>query len=356
MIEIKADEMEGGGQVLRTSISLSSLMGIPVRLFNIRAKRANPGMQAQHMTGVEAAARICDAETRGLVKGSTELVYIPKTIKGGKFNFNIGTAGSSMLVLQTILPILLFSPTETHIRIIGGTHVAWSPNFHFIKEIFLPLIGRMGCSAEMELERAGWYPKGGGAVRASIKPVAHLEPLNLTSPGKLLKIAGVSCCSNLPEAVAERQASAARKLLIKNNYDAEIQKAVLPSYSKGSSLTLWAVYENTMLGSSSLGALGKRAEEVGEEAARELLKEMGSGAALDKHTGDQVLLYTALAKGDSCITVSELTSHMKTNIWVIEQFTNQRFRIEEFGGGMARIGVRGIGFERKQRSLEEGWE
>jgi len=357
MMEIKADEMEGGGQVLRSSVSLSSVLGIPVRLFNIRAKRAKPGMQAQHLMGVEAAAKITSAEVQGLVKGSMELAYTPKTINGGKFSFNIGTAGSSMLVLQTLLPIVLFSPSEVQLRIIGGTHVAWSPNFHFVKEVFLPIVGKMGCSLEyFELERAGWYPKGEGTVKLLVKPINFLKPLQLTSPGKFIKILGVSCCSNLPETIPQRQASAARKLLIKNNYDAEIKELVLPSRSKGSALTLWAVYENTILGASSLGELGKKSEEVGEEAARKLLEEMGSGAALDSHMGDQVLIYMALAKGESSITVSKLTSHMKTNIWVIEQFTNQRFRIEELEGGMARVAVTGIGFERAQRSLEQNWK
>ncbi|MEM3555667.1 MAG: RNA 3'-terminal phosphate cyclase [Candidatus Micrarchaeia archaeon] len=357
MIEVKADEMEGGGQVLRSSISLSSVFGVPVKLFNIRAKRAKPGMQAQHLMGVEAAARITSAEVQGLEKGSMQLIYTPKTINAGKFNFNIGTAGSSMLVLQTILPIALFSPSETQVRIIGGTHVAWSPNFHFVKEVFLPIIKKMGCSLEsFELERAGWYPKGGGAVKLLIKPINSLKPIQLTSPGKMIKILGISCCSNLPETIPQRQASAARKLLIKNGYDAEIEEVTLPSYSKGSALTLWAIYENTILGASSLGELGKKSEVVGEEAAKNLLEEMKSGAALDSHMGDQVLIYMGLAKGESSVTVSKLTSHIKTNIWVIEQFINSRFRIEEFESGVAKITIEGVGLERAQRSLEENWK
>jgi RNA 3'-terminal phosphate cyclase (ATP) len=348
MIEIKADEMEGGGQILRSSVSLSSVLGIPVKLFNIRAKRIKPGMQAQHLMGVEAAARLTDAKTEGLAKGSTELIYSPSSIRGGNFRFNVGTAGSSMLVLQTILPLAAFAPSDVSIKIIGGTHVGWSPNFHFVKEVFFPLLGKMSYSpSSFELERVGWYPKGGGAVTFSSKPVDSLQPLKLESPGKLVSISGVSLCSNLPETVVARQAESARQLLVQNGYaNVEIQKPILPSLSKGSAITLWAVYENGVLGASSLGALGKKSEKVGEEAAKELLVGMKSGAALDKHMGDQLLIYMALAKGESSITVSELTPHIKTNIWVIEQFIKERFKIEELGNRTARIAVKGIGLER----------
>jgi len=347
MIEIKADEMEGGGQILRSSVSLSSVLRVPVKLFNIRAKRNKPGMQAQHLTGVEAAARLTDAKTEGLAKGSTELSYSPSTITGGEFKFNIGTAGSSMLVLQTLLPIAAFSPSQVHFKINGGTHVAWSPNFHFIKEVFLPTLGNMGYSpSSFELERVGWYPKGGGAINFSSNPVDYLRPIKLDSPGKLLKISGTSLCSNLPESVAVRQAESAKQFLAQNGYGGvEIEKLMPPSLSKGSAITLWAVCENSVLGASSLGMLGKKSEKVGEEAAKELLAEMRSGAALDRHMGDQMLIYMALAKGESSVTVSELTPHIKTNIWVIEQFIKQRFRIEELGNRTARIAVKGIGLE-----------
>jgi len=352
MIEIKADEMEGGGQILRSSVSLSSVLHIPVKLSNIRAKRTKPGMQAQHLMSVEAAARITDARTEGLAKGSMELLYSPASLRGGEFKFNIGTAGSSMLVLQTILPLAVFSPSDMSLKITGGTHVAWSPNFHFVKEVFFPTLKKMGYTpSSFELERAGWYPKGGGAVSLLSRPADYLLPLTLESPGQLLKIVGVSCCSNLPDSVASRQADSAKQLLAKSGYgDVEIETQILPSPSRGSALTLWAVYENSILGASSLGALGKKSEQVGEEAAKELLAEMRSGAALDKHIGDQVLIYIALAKGDSSVTVSELTPHIKTNIWVLEQFTKERFKIEEFGNS-ARIAVHGIGLERSPSPL-----
>lgn len=354
MIEIKADEMEGGGQILRSSLSLSSVLHTPIRLFNIRAKRTKPGMQAQHLMGVQAAALMADAQTQGLAKGSTELLFTPSSIRGGDFRFNVGTAGSSMLVLQTIMPLAAFAPSDVSIRIIGGTHVAWSPNFHFVKEAFLPVLKKTGFSPSLELERAGWYPRGGGAVAFSSKPVDSLQPINLESPGKLIKISGVSCCSNLPESVVERQAESAKQLLTENGYGgAEIGKLVLPSPSRGSALMLYAEYENSVLGASSLGALGKKSEKVGEEAAKELLAEMKSGAALDKHLGDQILIYMALARGESSATVSELTPHIKTNIWVLEQFVDARFRVEELGN-RARIAVKGIGLERSQlRSAEQ---
>jgi RNA 3'-terminal phosphate cyclase (ATP) len=311
-------------------------------------------MQAQHLMGVQAAAMMADAQTQGLAKGSTEIVFSPSSIRGGGFRFNVGTAGSAMLVLQTILPLAAFAPSDVNIKIIGGTHVAWSPNFHFVKEMLLPLLKKTGFSpSSLELERAGWYPRGGGAITFSSNPVDSLQAIKLESPGKLLKVRGVSCCSNLPEVVVERQAESAKQLLAQNGCDeVEIEKQVLPSPSKGSALTLYAIYENSVLGASSLGALGKKSEKVGEEAAKELLAEMKSGASLDRHTGDQILIYLALAKGESSVTVSELTPHIKTNIWVLEQFIDARFRVEELGN-CARIAVKGIGLERNQLRLAE---
>lgn len=347
MFDIKGDELEGGGQILRTVISLSSILNIPVRVFNIRAKRPNPGMQPQHVMCVKALAQLTNAEVKGLEKGSKEIIYSPKKFIPGKFNFHIGTAGSTMLVLQTMLPLIVF--LQQNVQITGGTHVAWSPNFHYIKKVFLPTIEKMGCKIEnFELEKYGWYPKGGGRVSISTDPAESLKAIQLTNKGRLLNIEGISLASNLPEHVAERQAISAEEILKSADYNAVIKRENAQASSTGTALTLWANYENSVIGSSALGALGKKAEKVGEEAAVDLLREIKTNACIDAHLADQILIYMALANGHSTITASELTMHTKTNIWVIEQFIDTNFSIEERGDRTVRIEVKGIGVKRSE--------
>jgi len=346
MIEIRGDELEGGGQILRTTVALSSILNVPVRIFNIRARRPNPGLQAQHVMGVKALAQLTSAEVTGLEKGSKEITYLPKRFNPGKFNFNIGTAGSTMLVFQTMLPFMVFSQ-PLQIQITGGTHVAWSPNFHYVKNVFIPLLERMGCKIEsFELVRYGWYPKGGGKVNISTTPVDVLKAIKLTSRGKLIRIGGISCASNLPEHVTDRQANSAEEALKNADYKATIARENAQALSIGSALTLWANYENGIIGSSALGALGKKAEKVGEEAATKLLKGIKSNACIDEHLADQLLIYMVLADGDSTITASELTTHTKTNIWVIEHFIDRKFIIEERGDRTVKISIKGIGVKK----------
>ncbi len=355
MIEIDGSYGEGGGQILRTTLALSTLLLKSVRIFNIRARRSNPGLQAQHLTGVKALAELCNAELQGAFKGSKELVFKPRERRCGKFRFDIGTAGSISLVIQAILPALIFAPCRTIVEITGGTDVAWSPPIDYVKNVLLPILSRMGVKASIEVRRRGHYPRGGGHVVLSVEPLeGKLESMSEVEFGTLREIRGISHCVKLPKHVAERQARSAKEYLKKKGIDVpiEIELETYPPekdfhLGPGSGIVLWAISDKGLiLGSDALGEKGKPAEQVGEEAARELIEELSSSMAFDKHMGDMLIPYIALAEGYSRIGISRLTLHTLTNIHIVEKLVNTKFKVNGREGERGVIEVQGIGYTR----------
>ncbi|MBI4681781.1 MAG: RNA 3'-terminal phosphate cyclase [Nitrospirae bacterium] len=325
-IEIDGSIGEGGGQILRTALSLSCITGHALKLFNIRKARKKPGLMPQHITCVNAAAIISHAQVSGNEKGSTELTFIPGNICAGHYMFAIGTAGSCSLVFQTLLPPLIFSDGPSNITITGGTHVPFSPTYDYISDVFLPMLNRTGIKAASSIARYGFYPKGGGEVSFRIHPVTTIRGMDLTLRGPLLSVHGQSGVSNLPLSIAERQ----KMSVIKNIYPAEAEMQVMevPSYGQGTFVFLKGEYEHALAGFSSLGERGKPAEEVGKEAAEKLIAFHNSSACLDPHLADQIVLYLSLAKEASSFTTSRITQHLITNLCVINKFLGIRYEIE----------------------------
>lgn len=340
VVEIDGSYGEGGGQILRSALSLSIITGTPFRLINIRAGREKPGLRPQHLTSVHAATAISDAEVDGAQVGSLALEFAPRAAKAGNYQFDVGTAGAVMLILQTLLPPLCRTSEESQIFLRGGTHVPFSPPFHFVAEVFLPMVARMGVQAEVNLLQAGWHPKGGGEVTATITPTSALQPLNLTERGTLRRVTVYALLSNLPDHIAQRERDTAANLL-RDRRDIpprlEIQR--LPSIGEGTMVALVAEFENTVVGFSAMGQIGKRAERVAEEAVRPFLKFLKSDATVDSHLADQLLLYMALAEGHSRIVTNELTAHVRTNVWLIEKFLPVQFKVEGELGKQATIEV-----------------
>jgi RNA 3'-terminal phosphate cyclase (ATP) len=345
MIVIDGSYGEGGGQVLRTSLALSALLGKPVRIENIRAKRRNPGLQAQHLTGVWATAQICDAELEGADLNSLTLTFKPQSPpRAGEYSFDVaearkgGSAGATSLVFQTLLLPLAFAPGQSRLSIRGGTHVAWSPPFHYLQYVYLPTLARMGMEASAEIERWGWYPIGGGEMTAAIKGRrdSDLCGLDLSQRGELKRLWGISATSNLPPHIGQRQKKRAEETLRKRGFDPQIEIVDALSPGTGTVVFLVAEYENAVAGFSALGERGKPAEKVAEEACREFLSYHRSGACLDKHLADQLILPMALASGSSTFTTCEVTTpqseaqkgHLLTNIWVVQQFLGVKFVVE----------------------------
>jgi RNA 3'-terminal phosphate cyclase (ATP) len=346
MITIDGSYGEGGGQVLRTSLTLSALLNQPMRIEKIRAGRRNPGLQAQHLTGVRATAQVCGAELQGAELGSQTLTFIPRSLpRAGEYTFDVaearkgGSAGATSLVFQTLLLPLAFAPGTSRLTIQGGTHVAWSPPFHYLEQVYLPILARAGLEAAVEIERWGWYPIGGGAIRAEIKGPEGLVGVNLTERGELIRLSGISALSNLPRHIVERQRKRAVGILRAEGFAPEIEMVDAPSSGQGTCVFLLAEYENGRAGFTALGARGKPAEKVAEEACRDFLAYHRSGAGLDMHLADQLILPLALAQGSSAFTTCRLTQHLRTNIWVVEQFLEVRFEVEGKEGGKGRVTI-----------------
>ena len=297
LLSIDGSIGEGGGQVLRTSLTLALITCRSFTLDNIRQRRAKPGLMAQHLKAVEAAREVGKATVEGARLGSQSLVFEPTGLYSGEFHFDIGTAGSASLVLQTILPPLSFAAASSTITLIGGTHVPWSPCFHYLEMHWLHYMRKIGFDIRLELNAAGFYPRGGGRVLAKVWPVSRLSSLYLTNRGPLEKIRGISAVSNLDLSVAERQKIQVLKRLRNVSRRIEIEILRLSSPSKGSFLLLLAEFENSQCCFYGLGALGKPAERVADEPVNELLDLLATDGAVDHYLSDQLILPLALAPG-----------------------------------------------------------
>jgi RNA 3'-phosphate cyclase len=325
LILIDGSYLEGGGQIIRTSIALSAITGKPCKIINIRSGRKKPGLQAQHLKGIEAAAKICDAELKNAKIGSSEIEFIPKKIKSGNFFIDIGTAGSITLVLQTLVPICIHAEDKIELEIIGGTDVKWSPTIEYFKHIFCYFLDKMGIDIFVEILKYG-FPKGGGKVKVTIKPCKNIKSINLIETGKMKKIDIRTIVSESLRSrkVAERQSGAAKRFLKFENETI----TYVPTLSPGSSINIHAHFENCKLGASVLGEMGKKSEIIGDECVNLLKKQIKSKTCFDEWMADQILLYMALASSSE-ISVAEITNHCKTTMWVIEKFLPVKFKINE---------------------------
>lgn len=335
MIEIDGSYGEGGGQILRTAVALSAVTGKACKITNIRANRRRPGLLAQHLTALNSVGKLCDAEIKGNTLGSTEIEFSPKEIKGGSLSLNVGTAGSTALVLQALMIPAIHCKTDLDIEIKGGTVNKWAPSVYYLQNITLALLRRIGYSADIILHKHGFYPKGGGLIEAKINP-GTIHAMNWVKSGKVLEIIGLCVASqDLKEAkVAERMQKVARQGIFREfQKSPKIKTEYIQSDSTGCGIDLVAIYENSVMCGNSIGVPGKRAEKVAKEALQELIEVHEKDAFLDKHMADQIIPYMALGtindSKDSVVKVTEITGHVRTNIWVVERFLPVRFSINE---------------------------
>ncbi len=328
MIQVDGSRGEGGGQILRSSLTLSVMTGQPARITNIRAKRKKPGLRAQHLQAVQAAAKICKATVEGAHLGATELVFEPGEISGGKFLFDIGTAGSTSLVLQTILLPLTQAGRKSTVTITGGTHVNWSPCFHYVDWHWLQYLRQMGILVEMNMDVAGFYPQGGGRIWAKIQPTGPINPLSLTERGRLCQIRGISGTANLPRDIAKRQRQRVVSRLGSKYPLNDIRTVQFPSRYKGTLMLLLAEFEHSQCCYFALGAPGKRAEVVADEVVADIEEFMTSDGAIDQFLADQLLLPLTFANGTSRLHTSKVTQHLLTNVEVIQAFTPAEIKID----------------------------
>jgi RNA 3'-terminal phosphate cyclase (ATP) len=330
MIEIDGGEGEGGGQVLRNALALSLVTGEPFRIFNIRAKRQRPGLMRQHLTAVEAACQIGQSSCEGTAIGSPEITFLPGCIKAGNYHFAIGTAGSTALVLQTILMPLLFADGPSHVVLEGGTHNPASPPFEFLARTFLPLVNRMGPKVEIRLIRHGFYPVGGGRIEVDITP-APLMPVEFVERGAFRKGSASAFVAALPYDIGKREVDAARKVL--DWPEDAFSVEVLPQeLGPGNILLTQAEYEHVTEVVSGFGKLGVSAESLGKTAAQRLFGYMGTSAFAGPYLADQLLLPMALA-GRGRFTTVKPSEHARTAAPVIALFTGRTCRFSDRPGG-----------------------
>ena len=328
MIEIDGSIASGGGQVLRTAVGLAAVTGKPCKVFNIRAKRRNPGLREQQLQAVKSVSRLCRGKLVGAEIGSREIEFEPGVISEKEVTVRIATAGSIGLVLQALM--IAASVAEVKIRIEGGgTYGKWAPPVAYIDKVLGNFLKEMGYEFDVKILKEGFFPKGGAEVEVCTRP-ASWKPVEILKRGGVLNIGGVSAASlSLKEKkIAERQVDASQKILYEYFKTLpSVETSYSPALCPGSGLQLWMDTESLLrIGESSVGELGRRAEEVGREAARRLIREY-EGGGVDSHAADQLLPYLALAGGR--IKVNGVTDHCRANIFVIEKFLPVKFKVEE---------------------------
>jgi RNA 3'-terminal phosphate cyclase (GTP) len=329
MIEIDGSYGEGGGAILRQALGMAMYATKPVRIRSIRAGRRKAGLAAQHLKAVEAAGAVSGARVQGAHLGSTELIFDPGPVRPGTFSLDVGTAGSTTLVLQAVLLPCLFLPGDFVFELRGGTDVPWSPPADYLNNVTLRTLKPFGIG-RLEVVRRGYYPKGGGILRANLVGGSGFGfSLDFPAPGAFKVIRGVShATSQLQERkVAERQADAADHLLQRLGRPVEIAVEYSEAANLGSGITLWTESDDApSIGGSALGAKEKAADDVGREAARALLDELNAGAAVDRHLTDQLVPFLALSGGS--LVTSGITAHTRSTIYVAEQILGAEFDVE----------------------------
>lgn len=341
MIEIDGSEGEGGGQMVRSSLALSIITGKPVLLDNIRARRKNPGLQRQHLTAVKAAAQICGAGMLGASLGSSRLQFAPGPVRAGSYHFDIGSAGSASLVLQTVLLPLLLAEGHSELTLHGGTHNPLAPPYEFFHQAYLPLLHRMGLDADVELVQRGFYPVGGGELRATIAPVGEMSDFSLLERGKEIDHTACVLVAKLHESVARREVDTLKAQL---GWKKEQIRVEVDSTSRGpgNAVLVTLRFENVAEVVVSFGARGKRAEQVATEAAEETLAYLASTAPVGLHLADQLLLPLGIAasrghRGE--FRTLPLTQHSLTHIDILQRFLEIAVQTREQEDGSVLVAI-----------------
>lgn len=331
MINIDGSIGEGGGQILRTALGLSLVTGEPFVIENIRAKRSKPGLLRQHLTAVEAAAKVGCAKVSGNAIGSQSLSFHPKEVTTGEYHFSVGTAGSATLVLQTILPALMIADSPSTIVIEGGTHNPFAPPFDFLKTVFAPILKQMGVGLEMTLHRHGFYPAGGGKIEIRITPTKKLKPISLLERGELKRVKAKAVFSQIPGNIAVREIAVIKQHLSLNDEQIEIFQ-VMDCQGPGNIVIIEVESDNICEMFVGFGELRKSAEKVAHEAIEQVEKYLQADAPVGAYLADQLLILFALAGGGQLKTTSP-SSHTQTNVEVIHKFLDVQIKLKEIESG-----------------------
>jgi RNA 3'-phosphate cyclase len=344
MIEIDGSEGEGGGQMLRSSLTLSIITGQPFKIVNIRANRPKPGLAAQHLACVKAAAAISSAHYKGASIGSTVVYFEPKAVKPGPYHFTVGTAGATGLVLQTIALPLAFGPLgSSEVTIQGGTHVAHAPCFDYLDTTWCAYLRAMGLDVNITMARPGFYPRGGGEIQVKFSPRPEVKSLRLMTKSPVSMVSILSVVADLPESIAHKQSQRMTKQLKPLGIDSQ---TTLETWKNGPSSMVTVTCRQCEIPTLffGLGERGKPAEFVADDAFDQLDTWAKGDAPVDPHSADQIILPLVFASGASEFRTSEITQHLLTNIEVIRRFTDREISITGQKGepGVVSIADRGV--------------
>ena len=345
MIEIDGAQNSGSGTIVRYAVALASLLGQPLHLFNARAKREKPGLRPQHLASVMACAEMCGAKTQGGNVGSHELTFIPGgRIKGGAFAWDIGTAGSTTMLALSILPLACFANSPVTARITGGVFQDFAPSPHHMQNVLAPLLQRMGLSLRLAVVRAGYVPKGAGVIELSVRPIERpLHALTLTEQGFLREVSGIAFSSHLRERrVSERMARVCEGHLANAGLSSKIERLYdTAALHAGASLVVWGESSTgCILGADRAGALRRSSEVIGRFVAEKFLADLTTGATVDQHIADQLVLFATLADGTSRYLVPRQTEHLASNLRLAEQF-GAKVEVRD-----KEVTIEGVGFHR----------
>jgi RNA 3'-terminal phosphate cyclase (ATP) len=332
VITIDGGAKSGSGTIVRYSVALASLLGREVKIENIRAGRDKPGLRAQHLKVVQACQEMCRGWVEEASVGSKEITYIPKErFQGGEYSWDIGTAGSTTMMAQTLLPLACFARKPSKFRLEGGLFQDFAPSAYHMKFVLISFLKRMGVNAELDIIRPGYVPRGGGIIEIRVEPAKKLLPLNLIEQGKILSIKGIALSSHLKEKrVSQRMAEACQKVVSSYGYQAGIDKIEdESSLQEGAALAIYAETSlGNRIGSDRAGRPGRSSESIGRYVAERLVEDIQTGAAVDRYIADQLIIYAGLAEGVTRYRGPRITEHVETNLWLIEKFLGARTRIE----------------------------
>ena len=345
MITIDGAAKSGSGTIVRYSIALASLLGKGIKIENIRAKREKPGLRAQHLKVIQACQEMCHSTVSNAVIGSREITYVPKErFKGGEYHWNIGTAGSTTMFAQALLPLACFAERPSKFRLEGGLFQDFAPSTYHMKFVLLPLLREIGIRAQFKIIRPGYVPRGGGIIEMEVEPVEKFEPLSLIEQGDILGIKGIALSSHLKERkVSRRMADECRKTLRSYGFRAEIEEIYDEnSLQEGAALAIYAeTSSNARIGSDRAGRPGRSSESIGRYVVQNFVEDVKTGAAVDRYVADQLIIYAGLAEGITKYSIPRITEHVETNLWLIEKFLGSKIKTR---GNL--IEIEGIGFKK----------
>ena len=333
MIDIDGAQKSGSGTIVRFAVGLATLLSEELHLTNIRAKREKPGLRPQHLKSIQAVQKICQGTLTGGEVGSSEIRFRPGgEVKGGYYEWDIGTAGSTTLLAMTLLPAACFSKGAIRFKISGGLFQDFAPSTYHMHYVFLPVLNKMGINAKLSIIRPGYVPRGGGIIEVKVEPLTEkIKPIRLPNQGEVVGIEGVALSSHLKERrVSERMVEKCNQVLKSSGYRAQIEAVYdTLAFQRGAALAVYAeTNTGCIIGADRAGEPRRTSEDIAKYVARNLVEDLAAGATVDRYLADQLIFYAALADGVSEYRIPRLTEHVETNLWLVETILGVKTEVD----------------------------